>query len=123
MDSNAVIDYLGGKLPAAGMTLLHRVVNAGPVVSVITKIEVLGYASPPDDAGLLSNFVNVATVLGLAEGIVDETIAIRKEHRLKTPDAIIAATARHSGMTLLTRNTADFKKVPGLKLLNPYEVE
>lgn len=37
-DSNVVIDYLAGKLPAAGMELLNGLVDEGMVVSVITKI-------------------------------------------------------------------------------------
>lgn len=47
IDSNAVIDYLSGKLPPNGMTFMDRIVNAVPKVSVITKIEVLGYYAPP----------------------------------------------------------------------------
>ncbi len=40
IDSNAVIDYLGKKLPQAGITLLSEVVDNAPLISVITKIEV-----------------------------------------------------------------------------------
>ena len=122
MDSNSVIDYLGGKIPADGMTFLHRVVNNGPIVSVITKIEVLGYAAPPEDAELLTDFMRVASVLDLSDRIVEETIELRKTQRIKIPDALIAATAGHLGLTLISRNTADFKKVEGLKLINPYEL-
>jgi predicted nucleic acid-binding protein len=32
------------------------------------------------------------------------------------PDALIAATALINQLTLLTRNTSDFRKVPGLRL-------
>ncbi|MEK6615315.1 MAG: hypothetical protein AABZ32_04270 [Bacteroidota bacterium] len=38
IDSNAVIDYLGKKLPASGMDFMNVVVDAVPNVSVITKI-------------------------------------------------------------------------------------
>lgn len=47
IDSNAVIDYLSGKLPLNGMAFMDGLVNAIPQVSVITKIEVLGYNAPP----------------------------------------------------------------------------
>lgn len=47
MDSNAVIDYLSGTLPVSSMKFMDGVVNAVPQVSVITKIEVLGYNAPP----------------------------------------------------------------------------
>jgi predicted nucleic acid-binding protein len=35
------------------------------------------------------------------------------------PDSFIAATARRHNLTIVTRNTADYKR-PGLKSLNPY---
>jgi len=122
IDSNSVIDYLGGKMPPDGMAFLHRVVNAGPVVSVITKIEVLGYNAPPDDAQLLIEFVDVASVIGLTNDIVVQTIGLRKSHKIKTPDAIIAATALELGLTLISRNTTDFRNIVGLKLINPHEL-
>ena len=35
-------------------------------------------------------------------------------------DSIIAATALHHNLTLVTRDVADFRRVPGLKLENPF---
>jgi toxin FitB len=35
------------------------------------------------------------------------------------PDSFIAATARRHNLTIVTRNTADYKR-PGLKTFNPY---
>ncbi len=46
IDSNAVIDYLGGKLPATGNSFMNSIVDDVPVLSIITKIEVLGYPIP-----------------------------------------------------------------------------
>jgi hypothetical protein len=42
IDSNAVIDYLSGKLPKKGKLFMDKVINDTPNISVITKIEVLG---------------------------------------------------------------------------------
>ena len=41
-------------------------------------------------------------------------------HTFSQPDLIIAATALHHGLTVVTRNTADFKRA-GVPLLNPWE--
>jgi len=40
--------------------------------------------------------------------------------RIKTPDAIIAATALHHQLVLATRNTDDFKEIDGLNHINPF---
>ena len=40
-------------------------------------------------------------------------------HTFSQPDLIIAATALHHGMTLVTRNLSDFEK-SGVPLINPW---
>ena len=47
-----------------------------------------------------------------------EAIRLRRLHKLKTPDAIIAATALLQQAEVITRNTTDFKKVAGLSVLD-----
>jgi len=37
------------------------------------------------------------------------SVEIRRKKKLKLPDAIIAATAAHHGLILVTRNIKDFK--------------
>ncbi len=44
-----------------------------------------------------------------------------KIKKIKLPDAIIAATALHYDLTLLSRNEKDFNWVDGLTLENPWE--
>ena len=53
--------------------------------------------------------------------MVKRTIELCKQNKIKLPDAIIAATALTEGFTLVTRNTGDFKKIPKLDILNPFE--
>jgi hypothetical protein len=47
-------------------------------------------------------------VVPISGEIAELTVNIRRSRRLKLPDAIILATARHLGCVLLTRNTKDF---------------
>lgn len=47
---------------------------------------------------------------------------LRRERKIKTPDAIIAATAIAFGFTLVTNNEKDFKKIDGLSIVNPYTI-
>lgn len=120
IDSNEIIDYLNGKLPVDGMIFINSVVDKTPIISVISQIEVLGFKAPPEDALLLNDFINVAQIISLSDNIVHHTIEIRKEHKIKTPDAIVAATALSLNFTLISRNTKDFDKIEGLRLINPH---
>ncbi len=120
IDTNVVIDYLGKILPAAGMDFMDGVIDAGPNLSVVTKIEMLGFNAPPEHYQLLSNFIKDATVIDLTNNIVDSTIDIRKKYKTKLPDAIIAATALVHNMILITRNISDFRYVKSLPVIDPH---
>jgi len=116
IDSNAVIDYLGRKLPPSGMDFMNSVIDDFPTLSVITKIEVLGFNAPDEHYQLLTNFMDDNTILGLTNNIVDTSIEIRKNYKTKLPDAIIAATALVNNLTLISRNTSDFINIKDLKV-------
>ena len=60
-------------------------------------------------------------VIELEQPVKLKTAEIRKAHKLKLPDAIIAATALVYDLTLLSRNVADFKNIVGLKMINPWD--
>ena len=122
IDTNAVIDYLGKKLPANGMDFMNSVIDAVPNVSIVTKIEVLGFNAPDEHYQLLANFMNDATVLDLTGNIVDASIDIRKKYKTKLPDAIIAATALVYGLILISRNTNDFKNIQGLDVIDSHNL-
>ncbi len=113
IDTNAVIDYLGEKMSVTGMGFMNAVIDAVPVISIITKIEVLGFNAPEEHYRLLENFMSDAAVLPLAEDTVRKSIEIRKKHKTKLPDAIIAATAIVHNLTLISRNISDFKSIEG----------
>ncbi len=70
---------------------------------------------------LLADFIAATTVLGLDAPVVQQTIWLRQHHRVKLPDAIIAATALVHGLPVLTRNANDFKAFSGLLVVNPHE--
>jgi hypothetical protein len=122
IDSNAMIDYLGGKLPVAGAEFMNSVVDTTPVLSIITKIEVLGYPVPGEHEQSLVGFINDSIVLPLNNEIADKCIGIRKVQKIKLPDAIIAATALINNLTLITRNTADFQNIDGLQIIDPHKI-
>jgi predicted nucleic acid-binding protein len=123
IDTNVVIDYLGNKLPASGMVFMNTLMDSIPNISVVTKIEVLGFQVPEEHQQLLSNFITDAIVLDLTYQVVNICIDIRKKYKTKLPDAIIAATALAFNMILTTRNTSDFKNIDGLQVIDPYSLK
>jgi len=120
IDTNTVIDYLGRKLTVNGMTFMNNVIDAIPNVSIITKIEVLGFNTTANQYRILTDFMDDAIVYELTNEVSDSCITLRKKYKTKLPDAIIAATALVSGFTLITRNISDFKNIKDLKVLNPF---
>lgn len=122
MDTNAVIDYLGKKLPPVGMNFMDDVVDEIPNVSIVTKIEVLGFNAPTEHYQLLTNFMDDAVILELTSDVVNMCIRIRQRYRTKLPDAIIAATALVHDCVLISRNISDFKNIAGLQVINPYNL-
>lgn len=123
LDTNIVIYYLKAALPPKAMQLLHTIVDEQPILSIIAKIELLGFVSRnKEEQGITNLFVESSLILNLDEAIVSQTIALRKQHHIKLPDAIIAATAIVHNLTLLTRNITDFSRIQNLKLIDPYLV-
>jgi len=92
------------------------------MIYLSTQIEILGFNNPAETEELLTLLINESLVVPLTDEIVSATITLRKSHKIKTPDAIIAATAIVLGHTLITRNTSDFKKIDSLKTVDPWSI-
>jgi hypothetical protein len=110
LDTNAAIHILGESL--------REPPPDGPyAVSIISEIELLGYHLL-DETGErnLRAFLSALQVQPLTEEIKERAIAIRKSYRLKTPDAIIAATALAMSADLIS-NDAQLDRVEGLTRL------
>ena len=67
---------------------------------------------------ILKQFIADANILPISPAVVNQCVAIRRSRKIKTPDAILAATALLHGLTLLTHDS-DFNKISGLNILNP----
>ncbi len=90
-------------------------------ISVITYMEVLGYRFRGDrEEKFIKEMLGVFHILYIDQKIADMVIQIRREVRIRLPDAIIAATAKTANLYLVTRNTEDFKKVK-VQITNPFD--
>ena len=111
IDTDVLIDHFRG-------ARAFRPTRAGLVgYSVVTRCELF--------AGRSADEAAISAVLGaMREFAVDRTIAeragrLRRRHSMRTPDALIAATAVEHDLTLVTRNLQDFKGLPGLRARAP----
>jgi predicted nucleic acid-binding protein len=120
MDSNAVIDFLNKSLPENGRRFLSDVM---PVISIISFIEIFsGRNVSEDERNRLTLFSTASEIIYIDKIIALKAVEIRLKNKIKLPDAVIAATALVKGLTLITRNTIDFEKIKGIKIINPYSL-
>ena len=123
LDSNAVIDYVGNKLPITAALAMDKLIDNELNISIIVKIEVLGFEDTPTEMLKLTGFLALANIFYVDDVIANETIDLRKNYtKLKLGDAIIAATALVHGLTIISRNTKDFQNIIGLVSVNPHEL-
>lgn len=122
IDTNVVSDYLSASLPLDGMTVLDSAIDAVPNLSIITQIELLCWNT--DDATIknVKDFISDSVVLDISPEVITHCVALRKGKKIKTPDAIIAATALAYGYTIITANEKDFTNIKGLKFINPHKL-
>ena len=121
IDSNVIVNYTSEKYSKKAMSFLADVIDEIPNISVITKIEVLSWRSAiMQEEENMRLFVNSLNLIRLSDIIVEKCIEIRRNHKIKTPDAIIAATAIINDFTLFTSDS-DFDTIPNLKIINPFD--
>ena len=97
-DTNIALYYLGGRL-----------IDPLPIgiyyISIISEMELLSY--PHLDANEekeIQSFLSQLLIINIDNSVKKAAILIRKQYRLKLPDAIIAATAQSLQATLLTND-------------------
>ncbi len=120
IDTCAIIKYLSNGLPQTGIKFMDSVVDNESIISFISEIELQVWNAPKlADKVVYEEFVKGSEVILVDEMIISQTIEIRRNQKLKIPDAIITATAISRDLTLVSDNDKDFRKVPGLKYINP----
>ena len=107
LDTNVVVYVLNGRL-AAPMPVGHY------GVSVITEMELLAWPSlNAQEEGRVKAFLRSVVVCELTGGVRQTAVRLRRDQRLKLPDAIVCATALEQGVELWT-NDQRLHGVPGL---------
>lgn len=120
LDTNILIYYFNGNMECAVKDKVSMLIRESFQISIISKMEFLGFPFNSRERQKAEQFVEGATIRSLSDEIVQHVIDIRKEKSIKLPDAIIAATAVQYSAVLVTRNTKDFKTL-ALATYNPFD--
>jgi len=101
----------------------HFISQQKPIVSVISKVEVLGYHRlTPENKEKLEKLFKVLPVLPVFNTIIEQAITLRQQRKMSLGDALIAATALAHDLTLATANVNDFIWIGSLDVVNPLEI-
>ncbi|MFN8348130.1 MAG: type II toxin-antitoxin system VapC family toxin [Spirosomataceae bacterium] len=120
IDTSIASKYLDGFLSEKGFDFMDSVFEVESNISIITKIELLSWVTKENSFyRQMEIFAEDSIVYPLSDEIASKTIELRRKYKLKTPDAIIAATALVYKLTILTDNERDFKAIRGLRISNP----
>lgn len=116
LDSNLIIYAAKPEYPG-----LRRLIAArSPVVSAVSKVEVLGYHRlSENDRQQFEMFFAAANVLPITDAVVAKAIELRQSRKRSLGDALIAATALVFGLELYTHNIKDYEGIPGLVVIDP----
>ena len=86
-------------------------------VSVITEIELLGTKNiTSHKETTIRTLLNNCEIIDFNETIKDITISLKQKYSIKTPDAIIAATAKALNLPLITADKG-FKKIEDIEVV------
>ena len=112
LDSNVLI-YLSKELISIDDILED---NQRCAVSIISYMEVLGYNFDlKEEEEFVCSLLNYLEIIYIDENIASKVIELRKNNKIKLPDAIICASAMINHATLIS-NDIKLKVIPGLSL-------
>jgi predicted nucleic acid-binding protein len=117
LDSNVIIDA------SKGIVSSQDIVNKYDYLytSIISYIETQGYNfEDNEEKEIVTQILNSVEIVNINKEIADIAIDYRKQKKIKLPDALILATAKHLNADLLTSDISDFQNIDKLvKLVEP----
>ena len=116
-DSNILIDFLNCNETATEMldSYQHK------IISIITCLEVLSGTKNAEEENIAESLFNEFEITDITPAVRKAVVQLRREKRLKLPDAIIYATAKANNCKLVTRNIKDFD-VLAADIILPYNL-
>ncbi len=115
-DTNILIDFLRGTQAARDELARYQ----DKAIGIATWMEVMAGAPLAADQGT-RDFLSCFELVELDAAIATRAFVLRRDYRLKLPDAIVWASAQVRAMLLVTRDTKIFPADdPGVR--TPYRV-
>lgn len=126
VDSDWLIDYLEGAQQA--LELLERLADSGLAISIVTYMEayqgVLRSSDPVQAARRFDALLRAIRLVSVSTAVARRCATIREDLRTRggrirsrALDLLIAASALEHHLTLVTRNTKDYKDIPYLSMI------
>ena len=106
VDTDVLVDHLRGS------RRLERASGDRIAVSTITRAEL--FAGSPAQREAVRRLLDPLGELPVDRSVAELAGGIRSGTGIALPDALIAATALHHSLEILTRNERDFGRVDGL---------
>jgi predicted nucleic acid-binding protein len=121
VDSNIVIDHLAD-IPTAS-ALLEQLALEGIAISIVTYMEAFqGIEQSPNPRKAREKFhafLAGVLILPFSFAVAERCARLRKTLKTQNKRVNSRATALEYDLTLLTKNTEDFKDIPDLSLSQP----
>lgn len=115
-DTNILIDYLNGI--SAARDEIARYDEA--LISAITWVEVM-VGTQDNEESAVRRFLDRFTQIPFDRRVAERAVLIRRQTRIRLPDAIVWASAKCESALLVSRNVKDFPPdAPDVRM--PYSV-
>jgi hypothetical protein len=103
LDTSFILGILKSNPAVLALITERQILSVECAYSTITRMELLGFPGiTGEEKSLIEERLEHFTLIPLTQPIEDVVINLRQTRKIKIPDAIIAATAIHSGVELLT---------------------
>ncbi|CAM8636539.1 VapC Predicted nucleic acid-binding protein, contains PIN domain [Oxalobacteraceae bacterium] len=107
LDTNFILGLLKATPEVLAIVEVRDLLASSCAYSAVTRMELLGYPNiTPDEERLIADRLSKFTYLSISSEVDNLAITLRRTRKLKLPDALIAATAIHHGLELLTLDEA-----------------
>ena len=100
-----------------GHSAIANIIRCSPGISVISEVELLGKKGITQrEANDIRNLLKGFEITKFSDIIKEIAISLKQKYSIKTPDAIIAATAKAFNLPLVTADKG-FKKIEDVDIV------